>query len=437
MASMSASKPDLNTSKNKRLHLSSPTSQYKNSLLASVGYLELANAGDFAANVWNGVPVPTHAKICMGIFGPIALLMATVAVRDFALSYANLLLLLSERKALRSSEHAITARTQKRGMEREGVLGVNTREVLTEFLDRVLMDVLLGAGALLVGTGTIMAIFGDERTVYEVSNLLSGFVGNAPAAVFGVVNAVWAVYLVWRLGARMRAVAGAAGSALLGERERRSVTARYRMLQWHGVVNGLNGLVAGMASMVTARMWWGYLVLIPCVGVAIAANWLWRVRLGYDRRLYTQSLREGAGGEKEDEDGGEVAGELAKTIELQGRLPELIDGGTLDSLMGFIVRNNMFDSFCEWLIRRWKDHHLFMVDASTQDIRIAPRDFMAGPEREQTRMLDECRRFLRDDGMRILAHRERYLLELLGEIIWAQTQSQTELAGQSIHTYRT
>lgn len=33
----------------------------KNSLLAGVGLLELANAGDFAANVWNEIPVPHFA----------------------------------------------------------------------------------------------------------------------------------------------------------------------------------------------------------------------------------------------------------------------------------------------------------------------------------------------------------------------------------------
>ncbi|KAF7183482.1 hypothetical protein CNMCM7691_003681 [Aspergillus felis] len=411
------------TRKNKRLHVSSFTSRYRNSLLASVGYLELANAGDFAANVWNDVPVPTHAKICMGIFGPIVLLMTIFAARDFALSCANVLLLQSERKALKSSQHATSASPEKREREREGVLGVNTRELLTELLDRIVMDVLLGAGALIVGTGTIMAIFGDNPTVFEASNLLSGFVGNAPAAVFGVVNAVWSAYLVWRVQTRVRAVAGEAGNALLGERERRRVTARYRMLQWHAAMNGLSGLVAGMASMVTAKMWWGYVVLVPCAVVVIASNWFWRSRLGYDRVLCTQSRRERDGGEKEDEEGGEAAVELVKTVDLQARLPELIDGGTLDSLMDFIVQNEMFDFFCARLIRRWKDHRLFMVDASTQGIQIAPKDFMAFPEGEQTRLLDECRCFLQGDGMRILMHRERYLLELVGEIIWTQTQS--------------
>ncbi|PKX96301.1 uncharacterized protein P174DRAFT_457104 [Aspergillus novofumigatus IBT 16806] len=403
MASTSASEPELKTSsishptstmsststltqpsptvtltlKNERLHLSSSTSQYKDILLAS----------DFAANVWNEVPLPTHAKICMGIFGPIVLLMTIFTARDFALSYANVLLLLSEQEALRSSQHATTSLPEKREKEREGILGVNTRELLTKLMDCILMDVLLGAGDLLVSTGTIMAIFSNNRTQ------------------------------------RVRVVTGAAGHApLLGEREQRRVTARYRMLQWHGAMNGLNGLVAGMASMVTAKMWWGYVVLVPCVGVVIASNRFWRLRLGYCRFLYTQSLREGDRGE-EDEEGGEIAGELAKTLDFQGTLPELIDSSTLDSLMDFIVRNERFDVFCEYILRRWKHHRLFTVDVPTQGIQIAPKDFMPFPKGEQTRMLDECRCFLQDDGMRILLYRERYLQDLLGEIIWTDNQS--------------
>jgi hypothetical protein len=40
----------------------------KNSLLFGVGLLELANAGDFAANVWNQVPVPHFAMVLSMFF---------------------------------------------------------------------------------------------------------------------------------------------------------------------------------------------------------------------------------------------------------------------------------------------------------------------------------------------------------------------------------
>jgi hypothetical protein len=40
----------------------------KNSLLFGVGLLELANAGDFAANVWNEIPVPHFAMVLSMFF---------------------------------------------------------------------------------------------------------------------------------------------------------------------------------------------------------------------------------------------------------------------------------------------------------------------------------------------------------------------------------
>ncbi len=47
-----------------------PKYQYrlKNSLLFGVGLLELANAGDFAANVWNQIPVPRFAMVLSVFF---------------------------------------------------------------------------------------------------------------------------------------------------------------------------------------------------------------------------------------------------------------------------------------------------------------------------------------------------------------------------------
>src|ERR1700743_1635018 len=40
-----------------------------NNLLAGVGFLELANAGDFAANVFNQIPVPAYAAALMAVGG--------------------------------------------------------------------------------------------------------------------------------------------------------------------------------------------------------------------------------------------------------------------------------------------------------------------------------------------------------------------------------
>ncbi|CAM6097645.1 unnamed protein product [Calypogeia fissa] len=45
------------------------------------------------------------------------------------------------------------------------------------------MDILMGFGAVLVGVGTLMAIRGANPTVYLISNLLSGYIGNTPGGL--------------------------------------------------------------------------------------------------------------------------------------------------------------------------------------------------------------------------------------------------------------
>ena len=252
--------------------------QFKNSLLASVGYLELANAGDFAANVWNTIPVPTFAAVLMGLGGTFALGMTLVAVQDFRLSCRNVKLLREERRHLQRlriyhSKHAELTRLI------DSRLGVGVREIGTEVVDRISMDLLMGSGSILVGVGTLMAIGGANHYVYQASNLLSGYIGNALAALFGLVNTIWSVYLIHRFRLHDKAVLSREPSDDI----RRRLRTRFRRFQWHAIINSINGLVAGAASMVTATRWWGYVVLIPCIISLILCNYFWRKKLGYDR----------------------------------------------------------------------------------------------------------------------------------------------------------
>jgi len=78
----------------------------RNSLLASVGYLELANAGDFPANVWNDVPVPRFAMALMALGGAMALGLSYYAFKDAQLSWRNLHLLRAERHRLQTENIA-------------------------------------------------------------------------------------------------------------------------------------------------------------------------------------------------------------------------------------------------------------------------------------------------------------------------------------------
>ncbi|KAJ6153601.1 hypothetical protein N7470_006560 [Penicillium chermesinum] len=399
-----------------RLHLQRQQ-QFRNSLLASVGYLELANAADFAANVWNEIPVPRFAAVLMGIGGTIALAMTSVAVQDFRLSWRNVKLLRSERRGLQHLS------SQADGLEARILsarLGVEIRELGTEIVDRLAMDLLMGIGSVLVGVGTLMAIGGADPKVYKASNLLSGYIGNAVAAAFGVINAVWSVYLLVRFYKHEVAVKRSRVDPAIKER----ICTRFRRFGGHAFLNGITGLVAGAGSLVTATRWWGYVVLLPCIISLIFCNYFWRRRLGYDRPVFgpgedteslTQSLEyvlamQGMLGSRDVESGLHAA-------PMQGD-----QSGSLEDILRLIEENRMLERYVESLVRE-KETRRLLLEALPVDeaghMSVSVEDmgrFLSGPH--VPTMLSHARRFLRVEGVDIFVHRERYLLELLGCAIW-------------------
>lgn len=166
---------------------------FRNNMLFGAMFLECANAGDLAANVWNEVPAPIYASVLMGVGGFMALCIAMFAFRDALLSWTNIVLLhqerqyLLQRKATRTQQHVLAQDLEVR-------LDVNFRETVTEWMNRFGMDVLMGFGAMIVGTGTLLAIGGRNANVFRVSNLLSGYVGNGPAALWGLGNVAWCIF---------------------------------------------------------------------------------------------------------------------------------------------------------------------------------------------------------------------------------------------------
>lgn len=456
--------------------------QIKNSLLAGVGYLELANAGDFAANVWNEIPVPRHAMILMAIGGPIALCMMSFAIRDFALSWRNVRLLRAERVQLLALREAMTSTTEtEKGpktsadIERHGELvrvldsrlGVGVRELGTEIVDRMVMDAVLGFGALLVGVGTIMAIFGANPHVFKASNLLSGYLGNSMAAVFGLVNAVWSGMLVYRfqchdVASRTSISTSASaststdtdtaddGAYVLSSTQQQRLHVRCRRFQWHSLINAVNGLVAGAASMVTATRWWGYVVLIPCIISLILCNYFWRWKLGYDRPIMTTTTSTSVLPHHNV-----VAflpplltdltyvSAVHDALDQTESLPRhLVNLNSLDSVISFIATNHMFESFCEWLLKEDQAVIALLIGSDPSQhthihtrgihthtvLTLSPQDFLSGPAHShqpglEALLLDRARSFIRMFGQKIFAYRERYLLELVGYAVWQDQQS--------------
>lgn len=411
-----------------RLRLQSQT-QFKNNLLAGVGYLELANAGDFAANVWNQIPVPKHAVILMAIGGTVGLLMTLVAIYDFSLGWGNIRLLLEERRYLHRlrSDYAAAKESPQMVTLLDCRLGVSYRETGTEIVDRIAMDGLMGLGAVMVGTGTIMAIWGRFPTVFHASNLLSGYVGNSMAALFGLTNAAWSGYIVWRFQ-RFYTVAQHDESIPPGLRGR--IQTRYRSFQYHAIINGVNGLVAGAASMVTATMWWGYVVLIPCIVALILCNYFWRWKLGYDRPILHIQNQTQFPSPMEELD---YVMSIQTALSQHRSLPmSVLDPASLESVLAFITRNHLFESFVEWVIRDQTVVSILFPAGSLSsrvEVSLSADDLLKVSDAIGSRiLLEKANEFMKEAGLRGFAYRERYLLELVGYASWLGSQGRVQSA---------
>lgn len=247
----------------RRYVVAKPT-RLRNNLLGAVGLLELANAGDFAANVFNMIPVPVYAVVLMALGGTVAFVLSFFAFRDAHLSLANVRILREQRRGLRSAR----AERLKESLPTRDIdilLDVNLRELGTETISRCAMGLLMGCGAVIIAVGTWMAIDGADYKVWLASNLLSGYIGNTPLAVFGLVNAAWSGY-IWTKAHRHRAAGRRRWATVAGREKAGTATTpaallalkrRTRNVQIFAVVSGVTSFMGGAGSMITATMWWG------------------------------------------------------------------------------------------------------------------------------------------------------------------------------------
>lgn len=219
---------------------------------------------------------------------------------------------------------------------------------------------------------------------------------------------------------------------------------RYRLrffhLQCHAVINGLTGLVAGAASMVTATRWWGYVMLIPCILLSIFFNYFWRWKLGYDRPLWNESECERTSSRRSRS----LFEELEYVTTIHNALVQsgpdslsltlsTVDTGSLESILGFIVGNGIFEDFCAWISRDDDGELLLRKLFPASDTRallcITPGGLLkfaakSDPDDDGRRelLLVSSRRFLKDAGRRVFNYRERYLLELAGYAVWRDSR---------------
>ncbi|KAH8897201.1 hypothetical protein GQ53DRAFT_743015 [Thozetella sp. PMI_491] len=383
-----------------------------NSLLASVGFLEAANAGDFAANVWNDVPVPTHARVLMAVGGSIALGMIYFAVKDALLSWQNIQGLRRERRYLKSRR---THHSNDTEIIRtiDCLLNVNYRELGTEWIDRIGLDTFMGFGALMIGIGTILAIFGSDPNIFAASNLLSGYVGNVPCSAYGLANLGWSIY-VWR---RARRHDAAGSKSRTCDKTAKRLKARTYTVRLHGALNGTAGAVAGVASLITATMWWGYVLLVPCIVAAAVSNFLWRHRVGYTRPFVRKVVPF-----SEDILEAELAHVDSCQQHVQDSPPSsgsalfarlVSDPTSLNSVLEFLQRNELLEEFCLHVMAD-RDLRAALGDFQGKAVTIDMQRLAAAEDGPRSRLISISEALVVDSARKCFLEQERYLLELMG-----------------------
>ncbi|KAH8705197.1 hypothetical protein BGW36DRAFT_367063 [Talaromyces proteolyticus] len=387
--------------------------QLLNNVKIGIGFLEFANALDFAANVWNESPLPRFVVALMAAGGSLTLLICIFAWLDLRLSWKNTRILRDERKylhklrALNDNEEHVT-----RDIDR--LLGINFRELTSEVVDRVLMDVFLGFGGILVGVGTLIAIpgAGDDR-IYLASNLLSGYIGNAFPLIWGVLNFSTSLY-IWLRFHRQAKFAKKFGNS---EPFQKDVILRCRQFQRHSSVTAVNSLIAGVAGMITFKYWWAYVILIPCIITSLVTNLYYRAKIGYDRNLTTNSP--------------DLAAPPTLSLELTGvqafclslrkhTLPtEIVGLGNTEKgdpavLLTILQSNRLLPIFCGWLFNHAEDigRHIFDSTDHSNRVVITGQRFANG-QVDWGRLYNLFTTFLMEAGPRHFECRRRYLLELM------------------------
>ncbi|KAL7947481.1 hypothetical protein V8C42DRAFT_317913 [Trichoderma barbatum] len=386
-------------------------SKLKNNLYPAVGFLELANAGDFAANVWNKYPVPVYATVFMAVGATFAGIMSVFALLDSRRAWRNVQFLRKQQRELKEARASRVAKSQPT-RDLDVFLSVVYRELGTEAINRWGLNLFMGAGAVLICIGTYLAIAGANDAIFLASNLLSGYVGNAPIAVFGTINTCWAYYIFCKAQGHINA----ASKAIPGTRAMALIRRRSRNVQIYAALNGTATLVGGAGSMVTATRWWGYVMLIPVILASLFCNYWWRTRAGYTRRdLVPAGLS--AMNVEELSTALEFASRAETKMREQKKTPInsfVSDPTSLKDILAYIQEHDLLEPFCERLVKDEALRKTIGYPNNPAEIEVDILSLLALPEHQHPAIIQVAQDTVRKVGSKHFKYRERYAAELLG-----------------------
>lgn len=385
----------------------------------AIGFIDLANSGDFAANVFNEIPVPIYATVLMVLGGVFALVMSIVAFYDARHSLRNIQLMREERQRLRRGVGSDEEKADMTG-QANALLELNTRDIRTELFDRAGMELTMGTAAFVVSVGCFLAPGGANTRVFQASNLLSGYIGNAPAAFYGLINALWSI-MAWTRARRHRR---RAMSCLQPGSIRDAFMRRNLLVRLHAIASGLSALVSGSLGMVTPTHWWPYPVLLVCGIVFFWGTWEYKQKIGYQRavlnefdelQVTTHAILQ------EIEFLNHVRkNHLKKDLAVVGTVitsqPVMATHAQLAMNVGTVVRLDLFEQLCiKAVLNKQFLAELHAFDRPKQtEMSLTPQHFFSVGEGTLSQVLQLAQECLQAVTERDLHLREQYLLEMLG-----------------------
>ena len=180
---------------------------------------------------------------------------------------------------------------------------------------------------------------------------------------------------------------------------------------------GTAGFIVGLASLVSATMWWGYVILAPCLLVTVYSNIVFRRKICYDR----------------------VTIQEMPLVDLESLLSQLrgilsirriLTGAgsasltnlnakpmTFASALDFILRHGLFTDFCMRLLHDPALVAILFGDA-TDEIVIDSRYLLAFTGDSELRLRDLARVCIGDVGVTFISRdHEVFLLDMLGALL--------------------
>lgn len=195
---------------------------------------------------------------------------------------------------------------------------------------------------------------------------------------------------------------------------------------------GTAGFIVGMASLVSATMWWGYVIMAPCLIVTVYSNVVFRRSVCYDR-ITIQEMP--------------LVDLESLLSQLRGILSirRILTGAgstslthlnakpmTFASALEFILRHGLFVDFCMRLI---EDPALvtLLFGNATDELIIDSNNLLAMTGESEQRLRDLAMVCIGDVGVNFISRdHEVFLLDMLGSLLSVKQHRGRSFSGKHL-----